>query len=295
MTSPETDPRARPDAPRLAPAQPEPHTAKPLSALSHGQRIAGYVLLAVVMGAVAAMSWSGLFGFARVTMGWTPVHAALVPIALDIAAISCAFLALDSVQKGELASGYRIMAAALVGLSAFVNWRHSLTSHNISEQVFFPAMSILSYGLIHLTLGKYRRDSERQRAGQIAREPMPELPRLGLAIWLPFIGYPLRATRAVRASLARRLPEAPGPDDETRRQDRASGLLAGLTQADAIRTAMDEIGAENPREVVAWLAAHGWPEIPTSRVHDVIRRDGVKAVPEITAGPEGHGEAPAAS
>lgn len=279
MSSPESPRETAPDVPRLALSHaPEP-ASQTAAWLSHGQRIGGYGLLAVVLGAVAAMSWSGLYGFATVTMGWTPAHAILVPIALDVAAMSCAFLALDSVSKGELATGYRTMAAVFVGLSAFINWRHSLASHNISEQVFFPAMSILSYGLIHLTLGKYRRDAMRQRQGIDARPQVAGLPRLGLAIWLPFIGYPGRAMGAIRMALAERVPPSDGPSDETRRADVAAGFLAGLSQADAIRAAIRAVGADSTREIVAWLADQGYPEIPTSRVNDVIRRDRVRSLP----------------
>ena len=285
-----THPGARPVAPVTHPDAGQSHPgarSRTADVLSRGQRVGGYVLLAAVLGAVAAMSWSGLFGFATATMGWSPVHAALVPIATDLAALACAFLALDCVSKGELATGYRVMALCLVALSAFLNWRHAVTTGSISEQVFFPAMSVISYGLIHLTLGKYRRDAMRQRAGQAARQAVADIPRLGLAAWLPGIGYPGRAMGAVRASIAQRIPDAPrvtGPshcDDRasgflagpSHCDDRAAGFLAGLSQSDAIREAIRVIGADNAREVVAWLSGQGYPPIPTSRVHDVVRRD----------------------
>jgi hypothetical protein len=246
--------------------------------LSRGRRATGYLLITVVMGAVAAMSFSNLYRFGHVTLGWSPGHAVLVPIALDVAALACAALALDSVSRGELATGYRLLTAVLVALSAFINWRTVLGTHNLAEQVFFPAMAILSYGLIHLTLGKYRRDSRNDREGRTTRQAVAPLPRLGVASWLPGIGYPGRALAAVRASIAARVPPAGGPDDATRRADVAAGYLAGLSQADAIRAAMRDAGLDSPREVVAWLADHGWPGVATSRVHDVIRRDKLRAV-----------------
>src|ERR1039458_5802457 len=66
--------------------------------LSRGRRATGYLLITVVMGAVAAMSFSNLYRFGHVTLGWSPGHAVLVPIALDVAALACAALALDSVS-----------------------------------------------------------------------------------------------------------------------------------------------------------------------------------------------------
>jgi hypothetical protein len=252
-------------------------------AVSRGRRVTGYLLIVVVMGAVAAMSWSGLYGFARDTMHWTPAHAALVPVSLDIAALACAALALDSVSRNDPAAGYRILTAALVALSAFVNWRHALASHNIAEQVFFPAMSILSYWLIHLTLGKYRRDARRDRAGMPAREALAPLPRTGLAVWLPGLGHPGRAFAAIRTALANRLPATDAGTEAQRERDRAAGFIAGLTQADAIRHALATVGADNPRAVADYLADHG-RAVPTSRVYDVLRRDGLRAVGDGGAG-----------
>lgn len=233
-------------------------------------RWTGHVLIIAVMGAVASMSWAGLYGFAHATMQWSPMHAALVPIALDIAAAACALLALDTVMRNDPAVAFRVITAALVALSAFVNWRHSLGTHNIAEEIFFPAMSILSYALIDSVLRKYRRDSRRDRQGLEAREAPTPLPRVGVAAWLR---YPGRAFGAVSASIAERLPASDTlPSDATRRADYAAGMLAGLSQADAIRRAIEAVGPE-PRQAVEWLADNGRPGVRVQRVYDVIRRD----------------------
>jgi hypothetical protein len=241
-----------------------------------GRRIIGYALVIAVMGAVAAMSWSGLYGFARGTMRWSPVHAALVPVALDIAAMSCALLALDLISKGETALTFRALTACFVGLSAWVNWRHALTTGNVAEQVFFPAMSVLAYALVHAVMGAAYREQRREQRGQPQRPPLEPLPRTGVLAWLPGVGSPGRALAAVRAAVAARLPapiEYAEPLSETRQRDVATGYLAGLSQSDAIRRALEIVGDDNPRQVVAWLADHGRPVAP-QRVHDVLRRDG---------------------
>jgi hypothetical protein len=76
------------------------------------------------------------------------------------------------------------------------------------------------------------------------------------------------------------VPATLDSDDATRRADYAAGLLDGLSQADAIRRAIQAVGAE-PRQVIDWLAERGRPGIPTQRVYDVIRRDqGKHARPE---------------
>lgn len=252
--------------------------ARPLSAetrraavMSQSRRVIAYGLLALVMGAVAAMSWAGLYAFARTTMHWSPVHAALVPVALDVAATACAFLALDSLARNDSAVAFRTLTAALVALSAFVNWRHALGTHNIAEQVFFPSMSLLSYGLIDAVLRKYRRDTRRDLAGRPVREAVAPLPRVGVLAW---VRYPGRAFGAVSGAIAQRVPAAGEPSDATRRADYAAGYLVGLTQSDAIRRALEAVGPV-PREVVAWLADHGRPGVRPQRVHDVMRRDGI--------------------
>lgn len=241
--------------------------------LTIGRRAVAYMLLTAVMGAVAAMSWAGLYAFAHDTMRWTPVHAALVPVALDVAAMSCALLALDSIGKGETAVTLRTLTACFVGLSAFVNWRRAILTGNVAEQVFFPAMSILAYALVHAVMGKARREVRREQHGQPQRPPLEPLPRTGVLAWVPFVGAPGRALAAVQASVARRLPAEP----VVHRDMPATVVLEGLTQADAIRRAIDAVG-EQPREVVAWLEANGWPGVATQRVYDVIRRGKVRAV-----------------
>lgn len=261
-------------------------------ALSRSRRIVAYLLLSLVMGAVAAMSWAGLYAFARTTMHWSPWHAALVPVALDIAALSCAFLALDSLSRNDSAMAFRILTAALVGLSAFINWRHALASHVIAEQLFFPSMSLISYLLIDAVLRKYRRDTRRDRMGLPAREAHRPLPRTGLAVWLRFPG---RAFASVSNALAERVEVSAAPSNATRRRDYARGMLDGLSQADAIRRAIAEVGAE-PRQVTEWLAEQG-RTVATQRVYDVIRRDRAaenggtrRAIYAVSSHAEGHSE-----
>jgi len=249
--------------------------------MTRARRGVGYLLIVLVMGAVAAMSWAGLFAFATRDMHWSPGHAALVPVALDIAAMACALLALDSIGKGETATGFRVLTLAFVALSAFVNWRTAIATGNLAEQVFFPAMSILAYALVHAVMGKARREVRREQHGHKARQALAPLPRTGTLAWLPIIGSPRRALAAVRAAVAERLPEV--PDETSRgamlahRDIPAVVVLEGLTQADAIRRAIAEVG-QSPRDVVAWLDENGWPNVATQRVYDVIRRDNMRAI-----------------
>jgi Protein of unknown function (DUF2637) len=260
-------------------------------------RWSGYLLIVAVMAAAASMSWSNLDRFALDTMHWTAWHAVLVPIGLDVAAVACGLLALDTVMRNDSAVAFRMLTAALIGLSAFLNWRETLASHNVAEEVFFPMMAILSYALIDSVLRKYRRDTRRDRAGQPAREALEPLPRFGLAA---AITHPRRAWRATSTALARRVPDSAEYDEydesisETRQRDVATGYLAGLSQSDAIRRALETVGEENPRQVVAWLAENGRPGVAPQRVYDVLRRSGkhraLRAVAPAEAGETEEGE-----
>lgn len=288
-----------------------PRDATPAATrLAAGRRITAYLLLLAVLGAVAAMSWAGIYAWARGTMGWSEWHAALVPIALDIAAMVCALLALDSIAKGEAATMLRALTAAFVALSAFVNWRRAIATGNVAEQLFFPSMSVLAYALVHAVFGKYRREVRRDLAGHPHREVLAELPRLGAAAWARYPGRTFgvasdaiaarleAAERTVRPS--ERPGPAPGPSPATA-ADRpraartavsrprtaaahrgADGDIATMRLADAIRAGLEAVG-EHPREVVAWLAEHGRPGVPATRVHDVIRRDREARKPKLAA------------
>lgn len=263
-------------------------TATESHARTIGTRVrggAGYLLLIAVLGAVAAMSWSGIYDWARTELHWSPGHAALVPIALDIAAMACALLGLDSIGKGESGTTFRFLAAAFVALSAFINWRTALHTGNVTEQVFFPSMSVLAYALVHAVMEKARREVRRRQHGQNARQLLAPLPRTGVLAWIPIIGSPRRALGAVQTAVAERLPELPAPEVQSQprpqeivhRDIPAVVAITDLTQADAIRRAIAAVGT-SARDVVEWLDANGWPNVAPQRVYDVVRRDNLRAI-----------------
>lgn len=247
--------------------------------MSQKLRTGGYLAATLVMLCVAAMSWSGLYGFARETLHWAPLAAAMVPISLDVAALTCALLALDTVSKNEPATMFRFLTAALVALSAFVNWRYRLSSHVLAEEVFFPAMSVLAYLMVDATIRKYRRD---QRHGDQARQAPAQLTRYGLLVWVPGVGHPLSAFRSVSRELAGRIPAPVEPE-----RPRVL-VLADLSQADAIRHAIELTESTDPGVIVAWLADRG-REVARQRVSDVLRRDGLTTA-TVTSLPRGRHE-----
>jgi len=241
-------------------------------------RTGGYLAATLVMLCVAAMSWSGLYGFARGTLHWAPLPAGMVPVSLDVAALTCALLALDTVSKNEPATMYRALTACLIGLSAFVNWRYRLSSHVVAEEVFFPAMSVLAYLMIDTTIRKYRRDVRHGGAARKAPEP---LTRLGLLVWIPGLGHPGRAFRAAHAELAARIPIAvPSHPSQPRLI-----VISELSQSDAIRYAIERAESTDPGVIVAWLAERG-RDVARQRVSDVLRRDGL-TIGSVTSLPPG--------
>jgi len=81
------------------------------------------------------------------------------------------------------------------------------------------------------------------------------------------------------------------------RVDAASPLepvIADFSQSDAIRHAMEEVRQQYPgqpivvRDVLEYLAAHGWPGVAQQRVYDVIRRDRASRA-RLAAGEEAAG------
>jgi hypothetical protein len=246
---------------------------------TRGRRIFAYTLLVCVMGCVAAMSWSGLYSFATHELGWSGWHAAMFPASLDVAAMTCALLALDAIDQGETAVSLRGLTLAFVGLSAFINWRTALLTGQVTQEVFFPSMSVLAYLLVHQVMGSARRRIRREQFNQKSKARMEPLPRFGVLVWIPGLGVPRQAIAEWRYAIARRLANATAElhdsDGETQPEPdaiQATVSLEGLSQSDAIRRAIEAAGREVPG-VVAYLESHGWPGVKPQRVHDVLRRD----------------------
>jgi hypothetical protein len=183
--------------------------AVPEGVAIRGRRVATLALLAVVVFAVAAMSFSGLFSFFTGPMHWTHGHSLLGPVSLDVAAVVVYGFALDRIEKGESGAQFRLMALVLVGLSAFINWRGALASGNVSEELFFPVMSVMVYWMAHAILGARRRDARRAQHGYKAKAKLEPLPPFGALVWVPWVGAPVDALRALREAVRKRLTAAP--------------------------------------------------------------------------------------
>lgn len=172
------------------------------------QRVAAYLSLAAVLFCVGFMSWTGEFDWAQNDLHWLWIHALMVPVALDFAAVTCTLLALRQIDKGESGFGFRLMSAALVATGAWINWRYALQSGNVTAELFFPVMSLAAYGIVHLVLSAARREARRQQHGIKSRERVEPLPRLGLLVFVPGLGQPAEAFDAWREAIKLRLAKA---------------------------------------------------------------------------------------
>lgn len=269
---------------------------------TNGQRIAAYASLAGVLVCVGYMSWDGEYNWATHVLLWVAVSALMVPVALDLAAVACTLLAATQIDKGESGFAFRVLGAIFMGLGAWINWRYALRSGNITEEVFFPAMSALAYSLIHAVLSAARREARRRQHGHKSKERTEPLPWLGILVWLPGIGQPREALDVWKQSVALRLAKvlartqlagpATGADpQDTQAEDgggdfgpqEADQLVASLplpdldlthlpTQADAIRWVLANV-SDAPLDALRYMRTHGFPTIKPQRIHDQIRRD----------------------
>jgi hypothetical protein len=267
--------------------------------MSTGQRIAAYTSLTGVLVCVGYMSWDGEYNWATYELLWLGLSALMVPVALDLAAVACTLLAATQIDKGESGFLFRVLGAVFMALGAWINWRYALRSGNVTEEVFFPAMSTLAYSLIHAVLSAARREARRRQHGHKSRERVKPLPRFGALVWVPFLGMPVQALGALKDAIELRMRQSlvaaglTDADDETQdapeREEEEQETpddedtdapsvpsIEGLTQAAAIRVVIDALGP-NSLPVVTHLRTHGWPGIRTSSVTDVIRRDAKRA------------------
>jgi hypothetical protein len=268
---------------------------------TNGQRIAAYASLAGVLVCVGYMSWDGEYNWATHVLLWVAVSALMVPVALDLAAVACTLLAATQIDKGESGFAFRVLGAIFMGLGAWINWRYALRSGNITEEVFFPAMSALAYSLIHAVLSAARREARRRQHGHKSKERTEPLPWLGILVWLPGIGQPREALDVWKQSVALRLakvlariqladPATGSGDADTQAEDQQDDgedgdgapdtqdappppdLTQMGTQADAIRWVLANVSSQ-PLDALRHLRTHGFPTIKPQRIHDQIRRD----------------------
>jgi hypothetical protein len=235
--------------------------------------VIGYVCLTVTVGAVAAMSWTGLVGFAEHVLQLTGKVRYVVPLSLDGAALTCSFLALRSIIAGDAAAGPRALLWAFTCASAVANWYAATLVGTVPSALFFSGMSLASVALFEVVLRQMRR-ADLRKVGAVEAP----LPRFRLLRWIRFpketgaawsLALRFGMTRPEDAlvlhweqtgAFAARTVESAG-DPQTVLME----TLRSATKAEALRIAFRELGCLDVMAAREWLKAKGIA--PPSRAH----------------------------
>ncbi len=246
--------------------------------------VAGYVLLGLVQLCVAAMSWTGLVGFATATLHLHEGWQYMVPVSLDGASMAAAFLALRSVIRSDSAAGPRLMVAAFTAASAWFNYHHAQQAfHNTNAAVFFAGMSIGALAMFDLILRQLRRHALRN-IGAIENP----LARFRILRWLRYPGETFAAwSAALRngyTAPADALAYVWKGEDARAEAQRVAALsdLGSMTKAEAARAALTATGGK-VMPALDWLAERGLV-IDRSYAYDVARQMRTeRQLPEIAS------------
>jgi hypothetical protein len=222
--------------------------------------VAGYALLALVEIAVAAMSWTGLMGFAEDTLRLSGLQALAVPVSLDGAAAALAFLTLRSVIRAESATGRRVMVLAFTLASAYINWHHGITAYaDGAAPLFFAGMSVAVLAVFDSVVREVRRTA----LGVIGAVEAPT-PRFRALRWARFPretwdawSLALRYGYRTPAEALSKLRHTDAERDEIDKVDRADAeALDGLSKKDLARAALTACDM-NVKTALAWLDERG--------------------------------------
>jgi hypothetical protein len=238
---------------------------------------AGYAWLVVVGACVVAASWTGLVGFASDILDLTGDARYIVPVTLDGLAVTLAFFGLRSVLAGDAAVFPRLLAWAVVGLGAGLNyWHAEVVGQGRAAAIYFGAMTLLVYLTFEVILRQLRRRDLRAQGAVEA-----PLPRFRLARWARF---PVRTFQAWSAAVDLGLT-SPGDAIHAaaiRRQERAdqqepAQVLARPETVEAEQ--VDELTVTETRQVTARTSRNG---TVAGRVRELVD-EGVLTVDGILA------------
>jgi hypothetical protein len=254
-----------------------------------------WVALAALPGLV--ISATNQYLYMRTGHG-TVIESAMASASIDGIALVSGWFAHRDTKAGRNAMIPRLGLYLAAMASIYINLQHAGALHSTERGLgfAFAAAAAGSIYALELTLRAMRGD-RKAATDRITARPAVLMP-LGLLISAPLSTWrthrmDVRGRHAEFHSKIRQhvkemsIPaeemtwvitgKAPAPEAVEHRDIPATYVLEGLTQADAIRRAIEVVGP-SAREVVAWLAENGWPDVAPQRVYDVIRRDQVRAV-----------------
>lgn len=108
-----------------------------------------------VIGAVMAISFVGLAGFAHDDMGWTSWIAFIVPLSLDGISITFGFWAFVAVKRGrDPRRSKRIVYAGAI-VSAWINFNHGRQEWTGAAGIYLGFLSLASAWLFHELLEQF--------------------------------------------------------------------------------------------------------------------------------------------
>jgi hypothetical protein len=231
--------------------------------------VLGYVMLGLVVMIVAAMSWAGLVGFAHRTLHMHNPQAYTVPGSLDLAGMTCAFLALRSVARGDSAAMPRFLVIVFVVASSTFNFDHARQVYrSLAAEAFYAGMSIAVWAMWETVLRQIRRDLLRVQ-GAVERP----LPRFRALRWLRFPRWTWSAwSLAVRDGLET-TQDAIHAAFESRRPalDMSDLDVRYLPKGQALHIAFGALGALDVPAALAWLSTRG-VEMDRSQAYAVRRQ-----------------------
>lgn len=156
----------------------------------------------LVVLAALAISWWSLYTLAHEQYGMPPYLAAVVSTVYDGGALVLADLSQRYARSQDSGAGPRFLMLALIGVSAWLNWRHATMLHySLPGQVMFSSPPVVAGALFEIEQRFTHREALRA-FGRIA----PALPAFGRYAWLL---HPARTAHRVWLITASRVDSVP--------------------------------------------------------------------------------------
>jgi hypothetical protein len=251
--------------------------------------VARTVAAAVPLVLVNAVAFGGQLAFLREHLPWGLVGQVTMAIALESIAVFLAFHAHVAALANDSAFRLRLAAYTFAVVIAAMNYSH------YARPGWGPTFPAVAVGLMSASSpwlwGVHSRRVSRDQL--MARGLIePHALRLGTTRW---VWHPIQSARVMfRATWTGTTDPAEaiaGLDSQPSRSSQPRLIVIDeLTQADAIRHAIEVTNSTDPGEIVAWLAERG-RSVARQRVSDVLRRDGLNSGRHRLTALTGGGEA----
>lgn len=197
----------------------------------------------VVTMAALGLSWWSLYTLAHGQYGMPRPLAAIVSTVYDGGALVLADLSQRYARSQDSGAAPRTMMLALIGVSAWLNYRHATTLHySLPGQVMFASPPVVAGALFEI-----EQRFEHREALRIFGRVAPALPAFGRYAW---ILHPARTIKRVWLITASRVDSVPltvldihfAPDSATADGQRDSASALSASSAETFLTVAPEPG-----------------------------------------------------